>query len=143
MIYVKMNKQGRPVEFRDGTLTAEEYRDKSWKGSWDYKSLEEVEGIALYVTAMAGCLYVAVDRGPFVSPRYGVTRCPAIGDKVSYGFNGDYYPDGEIVKITKKLTVTTSTGNTYRRRKQTAAWMRTGGTWGLVAGHIDERNPHF
>jgi hypothetical protein len=68
---------------------------------------------------------------------------PKVGDPVSYGFNGDYYPDGHITAITKKFQITTSTGNKYRRVKSTSGWKRTGGTWSLVKGHIYEQNPHF
>lgn len=79
-----------------------------------------------------------------VSPKFSVVPVPAVGDKVSYGFNGDYYPDGEIVRVSKgNLTVTTSGGHRYYRRGNTASWIQAGGTWSLVPGHINERNPSF
>lgn len=39
--------------------------------------------------------------------------------------------------------IQTSTGDVFFRRKDTASWIMKGGTWSLVAGHIDERNPHL
>jgi len=141
MIYVKMQK-GRPVEFAE-TLTPEQQQDCSWQERWNWKDFETVTTIATYLTAMTGDIYLPVDRTESTSPRYDVMKAPKVGDQVSYGFNGDYYPDGEIVKITKTYQITTSSGNTYRRRKHNAGWLKSGGTWGLVQGHIDEQNPHF
>lgn len=140
-MYVKLL-NGRPVEVAE-TLTAEQHQDRTWTARWDWKTFEMVQTIASYATAMTGTSYLPIDNGTSVSPRYDIMKCPKVGDKVSYGFNGDYYPDGEIVKISPKLMITTSTGNTYRRRGSTSSWTQPGGTWGLVAGHVDERNPSF
>lgn len=120
-----------------------EWADRRWKGPWDFKSLDEVKGYALYLTAMTGDSYVGVDRTSAVSPRYDVCRVPHVGDEVSKSFNGDSYPDGYVVKVTKNLTVVTSTGSRYRRFKETSGWRKEGGTWWLIQGHHDERNPHF
>lgn len=133
---------GRVTEVKE-TLFDTELTDKSWKGRWDFTSLEQVKGYALYVTAITGQTHVGVDRGPNVAPQFDVCRIPHLGDKVSKGFNGDYYPEGEVVKVTKNLTVTTSTGARFRRVKETSGWRKEGGTWWLVNGHHDERNPHF
>lgn len=87
---------------------------------------------------------IVVDAGPWVSPRFSTIEPPRVGEPVSYGFNGDYYPDGYIVKVGKNYrTVTTSTGARYWRRRETASWVKTGGTWSLVKGHRKERNPHL
>lgn len=112
---------------------------------WDFDSFAKAEQIAAGATKVTGELHVAVDSGPYVSPRFDVVRAPAVGDKVSYGFNGDYYPDGVIVSVGSgvQMVVKTSTGQTYRRRRQTGSWRQAGGTWSLVQGHIDERNPSF
>jgi len=86
---------------------------------------------------------IVADNGPNVWPRFTVIDPPKVGDKVSYGFNGDYYPDGKIVAVGKNYrTVTTSTGNKYWRRKESGSWLLNR-TWSLVPGHHDERNPHF
>jgi hypothetical protein len=80
------------------------------------------------------------------SPRFGVTQPPKVGDKVSYAFNGDYYPDGEVVSVGTgpRMTVTTSSGRRYNRFRKTGTWRSSGGgTWSLVQGHHDQRNPHF
>ena len=115
----------------------------SVKGAWDFKSFAEVEALAAELTSLTGKTYLPSDAGPSVSPRYDVFQPPAVGDKVSYAFNGDYYPDGEIVRVTPSLRVITSTGSKYNRRKLTAGWVKVGGTWSLVQGHIDRRNQEF
>ena len=125
------------------SLTTDQHQDRSWKCSWDIKDFAMAESLAEQATEMFGEKFVGADRGAHVAPRYEFTRVPKVGDKVSYSFNGDTYPDGEIVTITNKYQVTTSTGHKYRRKGLTAAWLRTGGTWCLVEGHHYEQNPHF
>lgn len=90
-----------------------------------------------------GGMWVAVDRGENVWPRFGVTRVPQVGEPVSYGFNGDSYPDGFVTRVSKTLQITTDTGNVYRRKGATGTWVRTGGTWRLVRGHVSALNPSF
>lgn len=108
----------------------------------DFGSLEEAELMAVRAGADD---YLAVDWGSGISPRFDVVKKPKIGDLVSYGFNGDCYPDGEIIRIGGgvKMIVTTSTGSRYYRRKNTGAWVKQGGTWRMVMGHHSTRNPHF
>lgn len=113
------------------------------KDRWDWKSFEEVQELAVQLNALDGKQWLAVDKSEYVSPRYDVMEAPQVGDKVSQAFNGDYYPEGEIVSITKNLQVTTSTGVKFRRRKQSSVWVRVGGTFAMVQGHITEQNPHF
>lgn len=106
------------------------------------KSFEEAESLAAAKTEETGQLHIATDAGNHHYPRYDVRKAPAVGDKVSYAMNGDYYPDGEIVKISKTLKrVTTSNGTMYHRVRQTGSWKRKG--WSLIEGHIDRRNPHI
>lgn len=129
-----------------GTLALKKFDGVDYdrvQDAWDWKSFEEVRSIAMYLTAITGRTYLGVDNSESVSPRFDVIQAPMIGDPVSYGFNGDYTPDGVVVKISKTYQVTTSTGSVYRRRGLRGSWMKAGGTWGLVRGHIDERNPHF
>lgn len=110
---------------------------------WDFTTFDVAEKLAADATKLTGTLYIAIDNGPNVSPRYDIVRAPKVGDKVSYGFNGDYYPDGEITNISASLRiVTTSTGRKYYRRRLTDLWLERG-MWALVQGHIDERNPEF
>ncbi len=89
--------------------------------------------------------FLPVDNGEWVSPRYDVVRGPKVGEFVSYGFNGDYYPDGTITRIggTNCSRVYTDTGSVYNRRRQTGSWIKRGGTWSMVKGHVDKRNPSF
>ena len=141
MIYIKVV-NGLPVEWAS-ELSSEQHRDPAWQNRWDWKDFETVERLALYMTAATGKTYLPADRSASVSPRYDVIEAPKVGDPVSYGFNGDYYPCGYITRITKGWRVYTSEGKTFNRRKNSAGWTMVGGTWGMVAGHIDERNPHF
>lgn len=141
MIYIKVQ-NGRPVEVAT-SITNEQHRDPQWESRWDWKDMDTVESLARYLTAMTGEIYLAADRGPAVAPRYDVIHAPKIGDPISYGFNGDYYPCGTVVKITKGWRITSSTGKVFNRRKESGGWTMVGGTWGMVAGHVEERNPHF
>jgi hypothetical protein len=141
MIFVKVE-NGLPVEVAT-QLVAQQHSDPTWQSRWDWKDFETVSRLSRYITAMTARDYLPIDNGPHHSPRYDIINAPAVGDEVSYGFNGDYYPDGTIVKITPTFQVTTSTGHTYRRKGLTSGWYQPGGTWGMVAGHIYEQNPHF
>lgn len=123
------------------------------KTAGDYKSFPEVEVVAAILTQLTGETYLAFDNGEHTSHRFGVARAPKVGDNVSYGFNGDYYPCGKIVRITKGWRIYTEDASkpegarrqkcTFNRRKQTSSWLMVGGTWSLVNGIVDERNPHF
>lgn len=81
-----------------------------------------------------------------------------VGDEVSMGFNGDWYPDGKVARITKSgKYLYTDTGTKYvKMRYQTRAIL--GGEWEdvyregyqrvnscfvLAKGVFNERNPHF
>lgn len=86
-----------------------------------------------------------------------------VGDEVSYGFNGDFYPCGDVEKITNNF-ITCSGGRKFRRKlikwhsliKNTewkivdseeclkeCFYLVGGGNWVLVKGIINKRNPHF
>jgi hypothetical protein len=87
----------------------------------------------------------------------------AVGDEVSYGFNGDWYPDGKVEKITKKFLITTggkkyslfnysarelikdANGKTVDCEDVIKEGFRSvnGGTWTLAKGVIRETNPEF
>ncbi len=126
-------------------ITNEWVRDvnSSWECRRDWNTFEEVVWVALSATIFSGEVYIPVDNGEWVSPRYDVIKAPAVGDKVSYTFNGDYYPDGEIVKISaSNKVITTSSGKKYYRKGLTASW-KNSKIWSLVQGHHNERNPHF
>ena len=113
------------------------------KSAWDIKDFNDAEQHAAELTADRGELYIAIDKGRHISPQYDVTRAPAVGDKVSYAFNGDYYPCGEIVRISPTMKkITTSTGDTFYRLRETGSW-KMHKTWSLINGHHDERNPSF
>lgn len=149
MLYFQFN-----FAANDGTIEAVTYdgldEDKPYLYRGDFDTFEKAEYIADCLNNLnrdkslrGKDTYIATDAGPCVSPRYDVQRRPQVGDEVSYGFNGDYYPCGTIVKISPTLKkITTSSGHTFYRLRQTGSW-KMNKTWSLVQGHHDERNPHF
>ena len=66
---------------------------------------------------------------------------PMIGDFVSYGFNGDAYPDSKVTKITPTGIVVTESGKRYRPDGHGNHKM--GSCWYLMVGNFDETNPSF
>lgn len=145
MIYIKLD-NGLPVEIKT-KLTADEASSKVWQSRWDWKSFEEVERLAAYLSAMTGKIHLGVDSGPCVSPQFDVIEAPRVGDEASRGFNGDYYPVGKIVRITKGLMVITEDEHGKQRRfnriKKSGGWREVGRGFWLVSGVRDERNPSF
>ena len=129
-----------------GNLTDEQHCDPSWISRHDIRSFEHAEQIASQANAMvgAGTILIPVDRGEGCWPRYDVVQAPKVGEKISLGINGDYYPDGEIVKISGKdhRIVTTSTGRKYYRRRQSSVWIADK-VYAMVHGHISRLNPEF
>lgn len=114
-------------------------RDLPYTYRGDFETLEDAQAIADEL----GDAYLATDAGRCCSPRFDVQHKPQVGDKVSYGFNGDYYPCGEIASISKTLKkITTTTGDSFYRLRQTGSW-KMNKTWSLVSGHHDVRNPSF
>ena len=110
---------------------------------WDFTTLEIAEKIAADATELTGEKYIATDAGDWCSPRYDVIRAPKVGDEVSKAFNGDYYPEGTIVKISDSMRrIETSTGKVFFRRKKTGSWLYKG-MWSMVGGHTNRWNPEF
>lgn len=84
--------------------------------------------------------YLATDEGDHVAPRYDVVRAPRIGDLVSSSFNGDSYPEGEVIRVSASFRrVETSTGKVYFRRRQSGSWIAEG-TWFMTEGHVRTTN---
>ena len=136
MLYFKLER---------GVVTSvhKEYTPENTVNRWDFECFEQAMLIAIQAESTTGKEYLPVDNGEWVSPRYDVIEAPCVGDKVSSGFNGDYYPEGEIVKISKNFKIiTTSTGKKFYRKGLTDRW-RWGRIWTLVAGHHDRKNPSF
>lgn len=114
----------------------------SVEDSCDFKSFDQTKQIAEEVSALTGKQWLACERDG-CSPRFTIIQAPQIGDKVSSGFNGDYYPEGEIIKITPTFRVTTSTGKQFNRSKNSCGWIAKGGTFFMVAGHVSRQNLEF
>lgn len=112
------------------------YAKQAFVNRWDFKTFDDAKKIADEL----GEKYLAIDSGEWVSPRYDVIAMPQVGDDVSYAFNGDYYPCGKIIRITKTLQIVTSEGKRFTFKN--GIW-RYNKTWSLVKGHRFEKNPHF
>jgi hypothetical protein len=109
----------------------------------DLTNLAHAEEVAQDATALTGRLHIGVDKGDHTWPRYDVIEAPVVGAEVSRAFNGDYYPAGKIVKVSASLRrVQTDQGVVFYRRGQSGQWLE-GGTWTMVAGSIERRNPSF
>jgi hypothetical protein len=119
--------------------------DGQWLSTRDIVSIEQAEKIAADLASMGIAQFIVIDHGKWVSHRFDLVIPPQIGDEVSKAFNGDYYPDGKVIHVTKGTfrIVKTDTGGVYYRRGKTGSWIRKGGTWSLVQGHINRRNPSF
>lgn len=150
MLTVRME-NGKAME----ALTWEQYEaararrtNLTYENRNDWKTMQRAEEVSNELTRASVArgdnrVFLAVDAGPNVSPRYDIVEAPKVGDKVSRGFNGDYYPAGEIAKVSASYKrVETTTGVVFFRRKQSAVWV-SDRTWAMVDGHKDERNPSF
>lgn len=142
MLFFRLNDEGVVVEVLTSFLGEDRTKIVSRR---DMKEFGDAERIAEQATKLTGTRYIAIDNGGGMWPRFDVIEAPVVGASVSYCFNGDYYPDGEIVHVTKGTLrqIRTSTGNVYYRRGNSGRWVMKGGTWSLVNGHRDERNPHI
>lgn len=113
-----------------------------YESTWDWNAKDVVDDIAAKLTEVTGDLYLAVDGGPHSRPRFSVFKAPKVGDEVSKGFNGDYYPCGKIVAISKTMKKIVTDDGTVFYRRSTTRWL-DGGTFVMVRGVHNERNPHF
>lgn len=124
-------------------INAEEAHEQRLEGHnvesrWDWKTLERVTEVCNMLDQEK---YMVVVNN--YSPKYDIIEKPKVGDDVSYAFNGDSRPDGQIKSISKTMKlITTTTGNKYYRRDQTAIW-KLNSTWTLVHGHINKTNMEF
>ena len=132
--------------FNEANVKIEYDRVVNLAGS-DLKSYAEAEVIAHQITVLTGETYIAFDDGPGTSHQFGCMPLLKIGEDVSYGFNGDYYPCGKIVRITPSLRIIAEKADgsksVFNRRKQSSRWVKVGGTWSLVKGIHNDRNESF
>lgn len=108
----------------------------------DFNSFEDAQAVVDSFSE-AGIDLLAVDNGANVSPRFDIIETPKVGEDISYAYNGDYYPCGQIASISKTMKrITSTTGRVFTRRKLTGAW-KNQGMWTMVSGHINKWNPEF
>ncbi len=144
MFYVK-SQNGKAVSAQTEYPGNDEIRIKGlWSNRNDWKTFEAAEKVAAQLNEVEGYQrFIPTDAGPHCSPQYDICEIPKVGDKVSKSFNGDSYPEGEIVSISKSLKVIkTSTGLSFYRRRLTGALVNHD-TWSLIPGHHFEQNPSF
>lgn len=147
MLYFELDVEGKVVEVLaedDAERLERQHGILRLTGRYAWQTIEQALSVCSQANALHdGKLYIVIDSGRGVSPRYDVIAAPAVGDLVSKAFNGDYYPAGTIVKISDSLRrVETSTGLVFWRRGQSSGWINQG-TWYMVQGRINERNPSF
>jgi len=127
----------------DAVTETEDHREG--QSRWDWHKMEQADFDALVARANETAGYVKY-VGTFsnnVSPCRDIVTLPVVGDDVSYGFNGDFYPCGHITNISKSLRIiTTSSGKKFWRKRQTGSWLNDG-MWSLVRGTHNDRNPEF
>lgn len=136
MLRFKMQ-DGKVVEVAETHQAGE-----GWIDRHSFTSLEFAADIALQVSALKGKTFIATNN-PHCRPQFDIVELPSIGDNVSGYFNGDSYPEGEVTSISKSYKVIeTSTGKRFYRKRQTGSWI-SNGTWSLIGGHHNTRNPSF
>lgn len=142
MIFVLFNQANEVVGVAD-RLTAAYATGHRYESRHDWTSKEQVDAIAAQLTEHTGYLFLGLDNGRNVKPRFDIFKAPKVGDVVSMGFNGDFYPCGRIVSISKTMKkIVTDNDTIFWRRGESARWLNSG-TFVLVAGERNERNPHF
>jgi hypothetical protein len=143
MLFFRIDQDGNVVEVLTEKDEDRHGKDVIYRG--DLKDFAHATRIAQQATEVLGRLCLPCDKGEWVHPRYDVVEAPRVGTPVSYSFNGDSYPDGHIVRVggTDCSRVYTDTGSVYNRRRKSASWIKRGGTWSLIQGHVSERNPSF
>ena len=132
-----------PISFQDvEDLREAGYKFDDFECNWDWKTLEDVTACFERMgEKLEG--FMITDTGPHCSPRFDIVEKPKVGDKISYAFNGDYHPCGEIAKISKTMKKITSTeGDVFYRRRATGCWLKNK-YWAMIDGHHDVRNPHI
>lgn len=112
----------------------------------DLKTFEQASAVAAALTANLGRTFLPTDAGGNCSPQFDVIEPPQVGDEVSEGFNGDYYPCGVVSRVGKDyrfIYVRDESGKERRavRRRLTGSW-KLGG-FSLVKGRHERRNPSF
>ena len=144
MYYFLKNAEGEFCTAVECLSETRRKRPDSYVSRGDFKSMEDAQRVAEAVNARLETeRFLAVDRGRHVWPQWDVVRRPQPGDPISYAFNGDYYPDGFISRISASLRVIkSSTGKRYYRRGQSGVWLHSR-MWVMVHGHVDRRNPEF
>lgn len=120
-----------------------------WIDRNDFFGLAQAGAIAKSASKNLGKVYLACDKGPYVSPRYDVIEAPAVGDEVSWGFNGDAYPLGKIKSISdghRRIVVKShdcSPDKVFSRSNKGlgSGWVNKG--WSLIPGVVNKFNREF
>ena len=143
--YIVIDRNRRVVRIEDDYDNLQGMSEElNYLSSWDIQTYDEAIRFANEATEVMGEVYLPIDRTASTAPRYGIARAPKLGQPVSYSFNGDTTPCGEISKISDSFyRIQTTTGKVFYRRHHTNSWIMKGGTWCMVPGHHHERNPSF
>lgn len=132
----------------DETLKITEIREDFEQGLYDATDLVQklgfkMEEIKEQVEALTGKKHFVYKSRTHLCP-IQVVKLPEVGEEVSKGFNGDYYPCGKIEKISASYgKIVTEDGTVFIRQKKNPVCWLNDRTWSMVPGIKDERNPHF
>lgn len=98
-----------------------------------FDTLEAAEARAVKLEAETGEKHIGYKSDYFFEPYY-VSRLPHVGDEVSMGFNGDYYPCGRVARISPTYHRITTDEGTVFTRVGPNKWKRGGksGAFSLV-----------
>lgn len=119
--------------------------DSNYVNRNDFSSFEMAQAMADKANLLTSDFryFIPVDSGSGSYPRFDVIRAPRVGDLVSQSFNGDSYPRGKIVKISKTLKkITTDTGHIFWRNGNSGQWL-VNRYASMIQGHVREQNPGF
>lgn len=146
MNYILIDKDGKPYGVAgcyEGAVAATSHSVNTFQSRSNWTTYEQAQALVDGLNEKFPGKFIATDAGDSVSPRYDIIEAPKVGSKVSMGFNGDYYPVGEITKISATMKVIeTSSGKKFYRRRQSGIW-RHSKIWTLVPGHWDDKNPSY
>lgn len=143
MLYIKNISENESVVSSSAEAKLGGWNPSVFECRHDWSVLELAESAAKRLNAHYGYKrFIATDSGESCSPRYDVIELPKLGDEVSKSFNGDYYPCGTVTSISPTFKkITTSSGETFYRRKDTGAWLS--GPFALIKGVESRLSPEF
>lgn len=131
-MYVILNEQGQAIN------VAETFESIGSNTKYTTPTEWGEQEATVYAEQLSSTLkrpYIAVQTAYGHRRKFDIIAAPQVGDKVSYTFNGECYPCGEIVRISPTLKkIITNHDKVFYRRGNTGQWMMHN-TWSMIPGH--------